>query len=149
MANPSETDRVLQILRRYTPNLSDYEEYYRDFHRNPELSRQESRTARIVADFLREIGSYRVTVQIGGHGVVGLFENGPGPKVMLRADMDALPVPELTGLDYASKKKGVDPEGKEVHVMHACRLMFSFLAELIVDQCAISRATFDLSFRWA
>ena len=148
MANLSEPDRVMEILRRYTPNLSDYEEYYKDFHRNPELSRQESRTARIVADFLKEIGSYRVTVQIGGHGVVGVFENGPGPKIMLRADMDALPVPELTGLDYASKKKGVDPEGKQVPVMHACRLMFSLLAELIVDQCAFSLATLDRVFRW-
>ena len=149
MASPSETDRVMQILRRYTPNLSEYEEYYKDFHRNPELSRQESRTAGIVADFLKSIGSYRVTVQIGGHGVVGVFENGPGPKIMLRADMDALPVPELTGLDYASKKKGVDPEGKQVPVMHACRLMFSILAELMVDQCVFPLTTLDRVFRWA
>ena len=62
-----------------------------------------------------------MTEHIGGHGVVGVLENGRGPKVLLRADMDALPVPELTGLGYASQKKGVDPEGKEVSVMHACR----------------------------
>lgn len=139
----------MQILRRYTPDLSDYEEYYKDFHQNPDLSRQESRTAGIIADFLKSIGSYCVTAQIGGHGVVGVFENGPGPKVMLRADMDALPVPELTGLDYASKKKGVDPEGKQVPVMHACMLMFPLLAELIVHPCAFSLTTLNRLFRWA
>ena len=63
-----------------------------------------------------------MTEKIGGHGVVGVFENGPGPKVLLRAEMDALPVPELTGLKYASKKQGVDPEVKEVSVIHACWL---------------------------
>lgn len=61
-----------------------------------------------------------MTEKIGGHGVVGVLENGPGPTVLLRADMDALPVPELTGLEYASKKKGIDPDGKEVSIMHAC-----------------------------
>ena len=61
-----------------------------------------------------------MTEKIGGHGVVGVLDNGPSPKVLLRADMDALPVPELTGLDYASKVKGMDPEGKEVSVMHTC-----------------------------
>ena len=119
-ASSSENDRFTELLGRYKPDLALYEEHYKDFHRNPELSRQESRTARIVADFLGDIGSYRVTEKIGGHGVVGLLDNGPGPKVLLRADMDALPVPELTGLDYASKGKGMDPEGKEVSVMHAC-----------------------------
>jgi len=122
-----EKDRILEILRRYRPKLDLYENYYKDFHQHPELSRQEGRTARIAADFLREIGSYRVTEKIGGHGVVGVFENGAGPKVMLRADMDALPVPELTGLEYASKEKAVDPEGKEVPVMHACKCIISFI----------------------
>ena len=121
-ANPSDTNRLTDILRRYNPNLTLYEEYYyKDFHRSPELSRPESRTARIAAEFLNNIGSNRVTEKIGGHGVVGVFENGPGPKVLLHADMDALPVPELTGLKYASKKQGVDPEAKEVSVMHAYR----------------------------
>ena len=66
---------------------------------------------------------------------------------MPRANMDALPVPELTGLNYTSKKKGVDPEDRQAPVMHACRLIFSFLAELIVDQYAMSLATLDLIFR--
>ena len=106
MTNPSDTSHFTDILRRYRPDLTPYEDYYKDFHRHPELSRQEARTARIAANFLRGIGSYRVTEKIGGHGVVGVFENGAGPKVMLRADMDALPVPELTRLEYASKEKG-------------------------------------------
>ena len=114
MANHSDINRLTEILRRYKPNLTPYEEYYKDFHGNPELSHQESRTARIAADSLNDIGSYRVTEKIGGHGVVGVSENGLCPKALLRADMEALPVPELTGLEYASKKQGVDPESKEV-----------------------------------
>ena len=125
MASSSGSDRFVELLSHYKPDLSLYEEYYKDFHRNPELSRQESRTASMVADFLEEIGSYRVIKKIGGHGVVGVLKNGPGPKVLLRADMDALPVPELTGLEHRSKVKGVDPEGKEVSVMHACEFELS------------------------
>ena len=118
----SAKDHLVEILDRYRPELALYEEYYKTIHSNPELSRQESRTARLVADFLNNVGLYKVVEGIGGYGVVGLLENGPGPVVLLRADMDALPVPELTGLPYASKRKGLDPEGKEVSVMHACKL---------------------------
>jgi amidohydrolase len=94
-------------------------ELYQDLHRNPELSLQESRTARILADELRLLG-YDVTTGVGGHGVVGLLRNGDGPVVMLRADMDALPVQERTGLPYASTARGTDLEGNDVPVMHAC-----------------------------
>jgi hippurate hydrolase len=90
--------------------LGDVEELYKDVHRHPELSMQEERTARIAADRLRSAG-FAVTTGVGKTGVVGLLENGDGPTVMLRADMDALPVPEQTGLDYASTVDGV---------MHAC-----------------------------
>lgn len=117
---------VIIVHGTYKPDLGLYEEYYKDFHRNPELSRQESRTASIIAGFLEGLGSYRVTKKIGGNGVVGMLENGPGSKVLLRADMDALPVHELTELEYRSKEKGVDPEGKEVSVMHACEFEFLF-----------------------
>lgn len=106
MAASSEDDRFVELLARYKPDLGLYEEYYKDFHQHPELSRQESRTAVIVADFLEDVGLYRVVKKVGGHEVVGVLENGPGSKVLLRADMDALPVPELTGLDYGSKEKG-------------------------------------------
>ena len=91
---------------------------YQDLHRNPELSFQETRTAAIVASRLRDLG-YDVTEGVGRTGVVGLLVNGDGPVVLLRADMDALPVAESTGLDYASTARGTDPEGKDVAVMHA------------------------------
>ena len=97
----------------------DLAELYRDLHRNPELSFQESRTAGIVADALSSWG-YEVATGVGRTGVVGRLRNGDGPTVLLRADMDALPVEEKTGLEYASAARGVDPEGIDVPVMHAC-----------------------------
>ncbi|MGE2713292.1 amidohydrolase [Mycolicibacterium litorale] len=95
------------------------EDCYRDLHRHPELSHHEVRTAGLVADRLAEYG-YRVHDKIGGTGVVGVLENGSGPTVLLRADMDALPVQEATGLDYASTVRGTDDDGHDVPVMHAC-----------------------------
>ncbi|MEV7604953.1 amidohydrolase [Paenarthrobacter sp. NPDC089322] len=97
----------------------DLEELYRDLHANPELSFQEVRTADIVSGHLEDLGLL-VHRAIGKTGVVGVLDNGPGPVVMLRADMDALPVKEATGLDYASAAVGVDHDGREVPVMHAC-----------------------------
>ena len=97
----------------------DLAELYRDLHRNPELSYQENRTAGIVAEALVSWG-YEVATGVGQTGVVGVLRNGIGPTVLLRADMDALPVEEKTGLDYASVARGVDPEGIDVPVMHAC-----------------------------
>src|SRR6185437_3276888 len=88
-------------------------------HAHPELSMQETRTAAIAADRLRAAG-YEVTTGIGKTGVVGLLRNGNGPVVMLRADMDALPVAEATDLPYASKVTATDSGGKTVPVMHAC-----------------------------
>jgi amidohydrolase len=92
------------------PNASDLEELYKDVHRHPELSMQEQRTAGLGAERLSAAG-FEVTADVGGTGVVGLLRNGEGPTVMLRADMDALPVAEQTGLEYASMVDGV---------MHAC-----------------------------
>ncbi|MFJ5958393.1 amidohydrolase [Paenarthrobacter sp. NPDC092416] len=97
----------------------DLEELYKDLHANPELSFQEVRTAEIVGRHLDELG-FVVHRYVGKTGVVGVLENGPGPVVMLRADMDGLPVKEATGLDYASSAVGVDHDGKDVPVMHAC-----------------------------
>src|SRR5437868_11221136 len=99
--------------------LPDLEALYRDVHAHPELSMQETRTAGLAADKLRAAG-YDVMTGIGKTGVVGLLRNGNGPTVMLRADMDALPVEEATGLPYASKIKATDRDGKTVPVMHAC-----------------------------
>ncbi|WP_308466853.1 amidohydrolase [Rathayibacter soli] len=97
----------------------DLEAVYTDLHRNPELSYDEHRTAGIVADSLTALG-LTVTTGIAGTGVVGVLENGEGPTVLLRADMDGLPVEEATGLDYASTARGIDPDGHDVPVMHAC-----------------------------
>src|SRR5688500_11329062 len=99
--------------------LSDLERVYTDIHAHPELSMQETRTARVAADRLRAAG-YDVTDGIGGTGVVGLLRNGDGPTVMLRADMDALPIKEATGLPYASNITATGPDGPETPVMHAC-----------------------------
>lgn len=99
--------------------LPELEEIYKDIHRNPELSMQEFRTAKIAADYLTKY-QYEVSTEIGVTGVVGLMKNGEGPVVMLRADMDALPVAEATGLPYASTKIARDEEGIEVGVSHVC-----------------------------
>jgi amidohydrolase len=99
--------------------LPDLESVYKHIHAHPELSMQETRTAGIAADRLRRAG-YEVTTGVGKTGVVGLLRNGDGPEVMLRADMDALPVQEATGLPYASKVTATDSTGKTVPVMHAC-----------------------------
>ena len=99
--------------------LPDLENLYADVHAHPELSMQETRTAGLAAGHLRAAG-YEVTTGIGKTGVVGLLRNGAGPTVMLRAELDALPVEEATGVGYASTGKGVDLEGKTVPVMHAC-----------------------------
>src|SRR4051794_24601361 len=92
---------------------------YRDLHQNPELSFQETRTAAMVATRLTDWG-YQVTTGIGGTGLVGIMQNGPGPTALVRADMDALPMSEQTGLDYASTVTATDRLGNNVQVMHAC-----------------------------
>ncbi|WP_449428422.1 M20 family metallopeptidase [Rhodanobacter umsongensis] len=106
-----------------TGNLQDLlpqlEALYIDIHAHPELSMQETRTAGLAAEHLRSAG-YEVTTRVGKTGVVGVLRNGDGPTVMLRADMDALPVEEATGAPYASKVTAVDHEGNTVPVMHAC-----------------------------
>jgi len=99
--------------------LPDLEKLYKDIHAHPELSMQETRTAGIAAERLRAAG-YEVTTGVGKTGVVGLLRNGEGPVVMLRADMDALPIAEATGLPYASKVTATDSGGNTVPVMHAC-----------------------------
>lgn len=97
----------------------DLASVYRDLHRHPELSFQEQRTAAIVSETLTELG-LEVTTGIGRTGVVGVLANGDGPTVLLRADMDGLPVLEATGLPYASEATSIDHEGHQVPVMHAC-----------------------------
>lgn len=100
-------------------NSIDLAAIYRDLHTHPELSLQETRTAGIVAKHLGSFG-YAVTKEVGGTGVVGVLRNGDGPTALLRADMDALPVEEQTGLPYASTARATDHLGHDVPVMHAC-----------------------------
>jgi hippurate hydrolase len=99
--------------------LPDLETLYKDIHAHPELSMHEARTAGLAAERLGKAG-YEVTAGIGGTGVVGLLRNGDGPTVMLRADMDALPIVETTGLAYASTATATDAEGNTVPVGHMC-----------------------------
>jgi amidohydrolase len=110
---------VSAVLAGLEDTRSWQEELYRDVHRHPELSHQETRTAGLVADRLRGAG-FEVHEQVGGTGVVGVLRNGNGATVLLRADMDALPVREATGLPYASRVTATDADGNEVPVMHAC-----------------------------
>jgi len=100
----------------YDQHLAELFDY---FHRNPELSSMEIKTAARLSEELRAAG-FEVTEGFGGTGVVAIMENGPGPLVMMRADMDGLPVPEKSGLPYASTATQIDWDGNEVPVMHAC-----------------------------
>jgi hippurate hydrolase len=92
---------------------------YLDLHEHPELSFHETQTSQKMADGLKRLG-FEVTTGVGGMGVVGVMKNGTGPTVLIRTDMDALPVPERTGLPYASKVMVKDDTGHDVPVMHAC-----------------------------
>ncbi len=92
---------------------------YVDLHQHPELSSHEIQTAAKLAGRLRSLG-YDVTEHVGGTGIVAILKNGPGPTVMLRTELDALPVEEKTGLAYASKVRTTDDRGQDVPVMHAC-----------------------------
>src|SRR6476620_11509358 len=92
---------------------------YRDLHANPELSMQEVRTPAKIAPEMRKLG-FDVTEHVGTTGVVAVMKNGPGPVLLIRADMDALPVKEQTGLPFASKAMGKLPDGTDTPVMHAC-----------------------------
>jgi len=101
-------------------------ETYKDFHRNPELSHHEEHTSAKLAEDLRKLG-YTVTEHVGKYmdgsqawGIVAVLENGPGPRLLIRSDMDALPVEEKTGVDYASHAQSKNAEGQPTSVMHAC-----------------------------
>ena len=118
-ATQTPAARVATVLAGLGDVRGWQEEFYRDLHRHPELSGQERRTAQRVADRLRTAG-FEVHEEVGGTGVVGILRNGEGPTVLLRAEMDALPVREATGLPYASTATATGPDGDDVPVMHAC-----------------------------
>jgi hippurate hydrolase len=115
-ARPGDHDLVDDWLRAELPGLV---ESYKQLHAHPELSLEETATAELVAATLEEAG-YLVTRGVGGNGVVGVLGNGPGPTLLIRGDMDGLPVSEQTGLAYASEVRRERPDGTQVGVMHAC-----------------------------
>ena len=111
---------------RPSANLPALTETYKHLHRNPELSHHEEKTSALLAAELRKLG-YTVTEHVGkyqdgsqAYGVVAVLENGAGPRLLIRTDMDALPVEEKTGLDYASTVRSTNAQGQDVGVMHAC-----------------------------
>jgi hippurate hydrolase len=112
-------DRVPEIQTCIADNYEHLESLYKHFHTHPELSLQEVQTAARLVQELRALG-FEVTPNVGGHGVVAVLKNGAGPTVLVRTDMDALPVVEQTGLPYASKVRARDKNGNDVGVMHAC-----------------------------
>lgn len=103
----------------FDANLDPLLALYRALHTHPELSFHEEQTAKRVAEELKQAGA-EVTTGVGRFGVVGVLKNGPGPRVLIRSDLDALPVKEETGLPYASQAVTTNDEGKSVPVMHAC-----------------------------
>src|SRR5271170_3561835 len=119
MAEPMHLNSASLVLTNLSKLLPDLEPLYKDIHAHPELSMHETRTAAIAAERLKKTG-FEVTTGVGKTGVVGLLRNGEGPTVMLRADMDALPIAENTGLPYASKITAKDDEGNDVPVGHMC-----------------------------
>jgi amidohydrolase len=124
-AHPADTppvdvkDRLAAVDKQLDVEAIDLVALYQHFHANPELSLMETKTAARLADEVRKAG-FEVTEKVGGNGVVAVLKNGPGPVVLIRTDMDALPVTEQTGLSYASKVRMKDRSGTEVGVMHAC-----------------------------
>jgi amidohydrolase len=112
-------DRVQLIKAQIAKNYPSLESLYKHLHLHPELSLQEEKTAERLAHEMSEIG-FDVTTKVGGHGLVCLLRNGQGPTILIRTDMDALPVVEETGLPYASKVRARDKLGNDVGVMHAC-----------------------------
>jgi amidohydrolase len=116
MIGPVSAQDLRQAIGR---DMGDLMTLYRDLHQHPELSMQETRSAARMAEEARRAG-FTVTTGVGGTGVVAVMENGPGPVLLIRADMDALPVEEQTGLPFASRVRATTREGLETGVMHAC-----------------------------
>lgn len=112
-------DLAAKINAAVEKHYGEWFEFYRHLHEHPELSLQEKESSRHIAERLESFG-YDVTTNVGGHGVVGVLANGNGPTVLVRGDMDALPIVEETGLPYASTRTAKDKDGVTVGVMHAC-----------------------------
>jgi len=117
---PPRLKALAQDISHFIDNhASQWQLFYQNLHSHPELSSQEAQTSARLAREMKEIG-FEVTTGVGGYGLVAVLRNGTGPTILVRTDMDALPVLERTGLAYASRVQARDRFGKEVNVMHAC-----------------------------
>lgn len=116
---PASPNLAQELSTQVQAELPSLISIYKELHANPELSMHEVETSTRIASELRSTG-LQVTEKVGGHGLVGVLKNGDGPTILVRTDLDALPVTEQTGTDYASKKTVKDDLGREVGVMHAC-----------------------------
>lgn len=124
MVSKSGEDGVGAIISKYRPDLESYEEMYKNLHAHGELSMQERNTAKMVAEHLQKLSSdFDIRTNIGGTGLIAILDNqtkGKGKTILLRAEMDALPVKERTEFSYASSKEMKDTDGQTKPVMHAC-----------------------------
>ena len=118
-ASKSFSERLHQVSQETKQYITELVKIYKDIHSHPELSLQEVRTSEKLADLMKGFG-YDVHRNVGGYGIVCILRNGTGPTVMVRTDMDALPVVEQTDLPYSSKVRARDKAGNDVGVMHAC-----------------------------
>src|SRR5690349_2856285 len=118
-AAPMTATAATPLSQEVNDSYSQAYKLYVDLHQHPELSGNETQTASKVAAALKAQG-YTVTEHVGGTGVVAILKNGAGPTIMLRTELDALPVEENTGLPYASKVRSKDPNGRDVAVGHMC-----------------------------
>ena len=142
-ANSPKESPYAALLAKHRPDLRPYEELYKDLHAHGELSTQESDTAALIADLLQKLATHfkaelDIRTQIGGHGLIAILKNGDGPTVLLRADIDALPLKEKTGLSYASVKTMSDTDGEVKPVMHACGHDFHIVCGLAAAETLIS-----------
>lgn len=119
MSDLAAQDFRSHLVSNFRPDFAPYEDLYRKLHEDPELSKHERSTASTVANSLRSLQDVHVKTEIGGHGLVGILQNGQGPTVMLRAELDALPILEQTGLRYAAAKRD-NKAGPPQPAMHAC-----------------------------
>ncbi|KAF2641712.1 metal-dependent amidase/aminoacylase/carboxypeptidase [Massarina eburnea CBS 473.64] len=111
---------ISEIIAAHQPEFAPYEKLYKHFHAHPELSFQEEQTAARIVKELDKLQAYAIYPKIGGHGLAAVLQNGPGPTILLRADIDGLPVQESTNVPFASTLRMTDDDGIEKPTMHAC-----------------------------
>lgn len=135
----TKSDLFKSVIKEYRPDLKPYEELYKHCHQNGEISTLEKKTAALITERLKKLSSdLDIRTGIGGHGQIAILENGAGPTILLRADIDALPIQEKTGLDYASTKTMQDTDGVVKPVMHACGHDFHITSLLAATETLIA-----------